>query len=663
MKSCLLTLCVVSLLLPAFGTLTFVQENDSNNSGTINTSLTVPFAAPTTAGDLIVVYVAVPNNQPGTISISDSSGNSYSAASSTLTTGECDIAQQFFYAPNIIGGNDAVTVTTSNAGGMAAVVLEYSGVVTSNPLDAQAGTSTNYCPWNANPTTAPFTTANANDLVVTGSVMPSIGPTWSSGTDSRRGTSLGYAVEDQVVTQTGTYAGTFSLSSAANWLAASVAFKAADEGIHCGQTDDGLIHVPPNYSSLSPPPLGASFADPEYGCSITRLTDAVGENLGSAAHHQYGTITPINANDSYVMIILESGAKEIVDTAGNVIVPVNNMPRTNSGNLPWDTSISTRFYYTSGATIMRGDIGGLPGCASVHNCAISSTTLHDFGAIYANVWIPDTEDISDDGDYLWLVGDMNAFLYRISTDTLGTTMNVGAENSNSGWHKIQMMPTHRMLITWLANCAASNCTGQGEEVYNPDGTLAWHMFDSSIHTDCGRDLNGNEVCVVGRIPDTGGGLTGACPTWSGFQDGGVDVVDMSTHATQCLVDVHWADTEISFRDGKAAGGWVFITLFKSGSCPTYSCFDSIVPSRLDVNWAIDWIHFAEEGLLVRIDDANNSANKYRLFHTRSRSSEYYWAIPRGAISRDGRYVVFDSNFDISNTGLPNYTDVYLANVQ
>jgi hypothetical protein len=59
-------------------------------------------------------------------------------------------------------------------------------------------------------------------------------------------------------------------------------------------------------------------------------------------------------------------------------------------------------------------------------------------------------------------------------------------------------------------------------------------------------------------------------------------------------------------------------------------------------------------------DFTPTVNKFRLFHTRSRSSEYYWSIPRGAISRDGRYVVFDSNFDISNTGLTDYTDVYIS---
>ena len=67
---------------------------------------------------------------------------------------------------------------------------------------------------------------------------------------------------------------------------------------------------------------------------------------------------------------------------------------------------------------------------------------------------------------------------------------------------------------------------------------------------------------------------------------------------------------------------------------------------LDTAWASHWVHFAEEGILVHLDNNNSGSNSYRLFHSRSRSSEYYWATPRGAISRDGKYVVYDSNFDI-----------------
>ena len=439
-------------------------------------------------------------------------------------------------------------------------------------------------------------------------------------------------------------------------------------GTICGKLDDGLVHLPPSYSCSSPPcatnpfpppAKGASYADPQYACAVTRLTDAVGDHLGAAAHHQYGTITPINADDTNVMVLLENGSFEIVDASGGVVVPVANMPATNTGNVPWDTSAPTRFYYTNGTAIWRGDIAGLPGCASTHNCTVTSTTLHDFSGTYSSVLIPDQEDISDDGDHLWLVGDAKAFLYTISTNTIGPAMNVGTKDSATGWHKIQIMPSNRMLMTWSPN---GHSTGAGQEVYNTDGTLNWHMFDNTLHTDCGRDLSNNEVCVVARIPDTGGGITGAgaCPTWTGTQDGGIDVINMSTHGAQCLVDVNWADTEISFRDGNAGGGWVFITFFNSGSCSTYSCFDTTSPSHLDPAWASHWVHFAEEGILVRIDNNNTLTNSYRLFHTRSRSSEYYWAIPRGAISRDGKYVLFDSNFDISNTGLPDYTDVYLT---
>ena len=460
-------------------------------------------------------------------------------------------------------------------------------------------------------------------------------------------------------------------SPANSTVSASGAGIAGTAGTICGSLDDGLLHLPLNYTCglglcsinpFPPPAKGSSFTDPQYGCRVTRLTDAVGDKLGAAAHHNYGTITPVNANDTLVSIVLENGSQEIVDMAGGVVVPVANMPSTNSPQVPWDISIPTRFYYTAGATIQRADIIGLPACAAAHNCTVSSTKLHDFSGTYTSVQIPDQEDISDDGDHLWLVGGTSAFLYTISMNTVGPAMTVGTKDSGSGWHKIQIMPSNRMLMTWSPNGAGPKA---GQEVYNVDGTLNWHMFDNTIHTDCGRDLNANEVCVVARIPDTGGGLTGAgaCPTWTGSQDGGVDVVNMSTHQAQCLVDVNWADTEISFRDGNTSGGWVFITFFKSGNCNTYSCFDTTSPSRLNPAWTTQWVHFAEEGILVRIDNNNGGAKKYRLFHTRSRSSEYYWAIPRGAISRDGKYVVFDSNFDISNSGLSSYTDVYVTKTQ
>jgi len=71
----------------------------------------------------------------------------------------------------------------------------------------------------------------------------------------------------------------------------------------------------------------------------------------------------------------------------------------------------------------------------------------------------------------------------------------------------------------------------------------------------------------------------------------------------------------------------------------------VFTAKLESDWPSRWRHFYEEIILVKID----GSAVFRLAHHRSRSAEYYWAQSRAAISRDGGYVVFDSNMDISDT--------------
>jgi hypothetical protein len=126
------------------------------------------------------------------------------------------------------------------------------------------------------------------------------------------------------------------------------------------------------------------------------------------------------------------------------------------------------------------------------------------------------------------------------------------------------------------------------------------------------------------------------------------------HKVSCLVDVNWLPTHISYRD--SSQGWVAVSFFDPGRCPHYSCFH---PQHLDAKWESMWRHFSEETVLAKID----GSAIVRLAHHRSRSAEYYWAESRSTISRDGRYVVFDSNMNFSDTGLNDYTDVYLIRVR
>ena len=400
----------------------------------------------------------------------------------------------------------------------------------------------------------------------------------------------------------------------------------------CGQRDDGLIHIPPDYNTFIPPPKGRSYADPKYGCTVLRLTDAPAE-LNVAVHHQYSTINAMNNNDARVMLITESGEGVVVDTAGNIVVGPHDFPGINSPNVPWARNSPDVFYYTNGNTLYQGTISGN---------TVNSKPLHTFPT-YSSLIIPDQEDLSEDGDHLWLVGDTQAFLYTFSIDTMGPTVSVATKDLGCGWHKIQVTPSNKMLVTWACDGAAD---GQGQEIYDAAGTLFWHMFNSSVHTDLGRDLSGHEIAIVGRIPDT---YKDACP-----RGGGVDIIRVdSPHTVSCLVDVDFAATHISYRDSPQ--GWVLVSFFDQGTCPDYSCF----PQHLASNWQSLWRRFYEELILVKID----GSVVIRLAHHRSRSAEYYWAQSRAAISRDGRYAVFDSNMNIGSTGLNNYTDVYLITIQ
>jgi len=136
--------------------------------------------------------------------------------------------------------------------------------------------------------------------------------------------------------------------------------------------------------------------------------------------------------------------------------------------------------------------------------------------------------------------------------------------------------------------------------------------------------------------------------------GGADVIKLDrSHAISCLVDLNWASAHISYRDSARGGSQsrflirVFVRAF--------SCFTP----KLGPDWQSAWRNFYEEIILVKID----GSGVFRLAHHRSRSAEYYWAQSRAAISRDGGYVVFDSNMNINDSGLNSYSDVYMIKVR
>src|SRR6516165_10410154 len=113
----------------------FVQGRDTRV--TRGTTASRAFSRANTAGNLIVVYVVWDN--PGTVQVSDTRGNTYTAATARQAWGT-NWSAQVFYASSILAGSNTVKATFSTAiTSFGRVYLhEYSGLADLSPVDVSA---------------------------------------------------------------------------------------------------------------------------------------------------------------------------------------------------------------------------------------------------------------------------------------------------------------------------------------------------------------------------------------------------------------------------------------------------------------------------------------------------------------------------------------------
>jgi len=193
----------------------FVQGGDTRvRSGT---TASLAFRSANTAGNLIVVYVVWDN--PGTVTVSDTRGNTYTAATARQAWGN-NWSAQVFYASSILGGSNTIKATFGTAITSFGIVYlhEYSGLATASPVDVSAsavGTS-------ASMSSGAVTTTQANDLLFAAGASDN---TVTQGTGfTTRLTGFGNLTEDRVVTTTGSYAGTAN-QNGSTWVMQLLAFR------------------------------------------------------------------------------------------------------------------------------------------------------------------------------------------------------------------------------------------------------------------------------------------------------------------------------------------------------------------------------------------------------------------------------------------------------
>jgi len=202
------------------GTISFVQANTGPSTvQSSNTSVSVTYSSAQTAGDLNIVVIGWGDTTSSIGWVFDTQGNTYQrAVGPTATTG---LQQSIYYAKNIAGGSNTVSVTFNQAAAYPDVrILEYRGADPTNPLDitaAAVGTGTS-----ANSGSA--TTTLANELIFGAGTTKGKFSAAGTGFTSRVLNIFGNIAEDKTVTSSGSY-NTTATTSSANWIMQMATFS------------------------------------------------------------------------------------------------------------------------------------------------------------------------------------------------------------------------------------------------------------------------------------------------------------------------------------------------------------------------------------------------------------------------------------------------------
>ena len=216
--------------------------------------------------------------------VTDSKGNSYVlAVGPTIQSGTA--SQAIYYAKNISGAaanGNTVTVTFSQAAIYPDVrIAEYAGLDPSAPLDVVASAQGS----GTTSSSGSVTTGNANDLLVGANLIQ--GTTYGPGPGYTQRVITnpdGDILEDSVVTSTGSYSATSSITGGA-WIMQMVAFRAA------GSSGASSVGTTPSTSQ--------------------------GQLTGSTLALKFGSVN-IGSSTSQTMIVSDSGTANV--TISNISI-------------------------------------------------------------------------------------------------------------------------------------------------------------------------------------------------------------------------------------------------------------------------------------------------------------------------------------------------------
>ena len=255
-------------------------------------TVTVAYPLSQTPGDLNIVVVGWNDTAATVQSVKDSAGNSYSLAAG-LTSGTA-IRQAIYYAKNILGGINEVTVVFSPAAAYPDIrILEYSGLDASSPLDVSSGASGN----SATASSGAVSTTAANELILGADTVFTGDKTPGTGFTTRIITAPDSNIaEDRIVSATGSYSAGATLTSSGPWVMQMATFKAAT----------GTGALAPTITSVFPS-SGAT-----NGGTVATIT---GTNFAAGAAVTFGGVAATDvvvASSTMITAVTPSGSAGVV---------------------------------------------------------------------------------------------------------------------------------------------------------------------------------------------------------------------------------------------------------------------------------------------------------------------------------------------------------------
>lgn len=222
---------------PVAGSAAFVKNVGKTSTKTTGTSMQITLTESVAAGNTLIARV-VTDYSASASSITDSKGNTYTRDRTAPNSGTT-IRAAIFSSPitTALVPGDTITITTPNVAAKAAVVDEFSGLLTSSFVDQQNGTSGS----STTPgTTISITTTQDNELIL--GFVAVEGPLEDTYTEDalgqfsslpREGTDSGDAVTNVTINggyksvgTSGTYQYKPTLDPSRNWITFIISYKA-----------------------------------------------------------------------------------------------------------------------------------------------------------------------------------------------------------------------------------------------------------------------------------------------------------------------------------------------------------------------------------------------------------------------------------------------------